>query len=1268
MGFEFSVACQNPKHDDYEMLSSNLLLMNVRMFAIVRRLFLSHLFLFLTSVFSSCPLHGDTGTSNAGRYLDIQAEYSDVIYFAFDEPSRIERYDLASQRWVSSVSVPGTIFSIAVGAQGVFIATGDKVYQVGLDGSNARLFHTVSKPLAYNLVLTESYLFIGNDSSNQNWGYLDVVRLDDENVIVRDAEPKAYGEIEGRSGSVHSFRMDDLVYSGSNDRLLVEDLILDAQPDGSLVVFSTFHDQIPDLDQFASFQHSVPRILTYHGEIFDTETGAIWGGFNQNLVAGEVISPELSLGVTRRYGGPWHLWLFNLNQGMVGSHFIEGGVDFIHMARDGSEAVVLFREDPSLVSGFSTEILNLSDLFGFESGNPPPLMGPGSVVFSYEGSVEAGGIIGYWSSYAPALYLYDRERRIHLPPVGLIGVPERVSYWERENAVLIGYENGLITSFDLESGLESVVVSIPSSILAICAGDEEFLVSYTTEIEGDFSGEYDRIPQLVSFNSDYMSTEIEIPDDDDLWPATIITWMPQIEAYFLGRQPDEASWRYDANGFTRVNYGAQLLLSSDETLVLSFRPNNVMTFPGFEFVFSPNRSGIAAWIGDNLIRDVSIASTGSTVLYRWDSSFENVTSKSLGYLRDEFFSGTDELIVLHGFVFTHYGADLEPIFESPLIEFPDELIPEPAVVSNGVTPGEVIATIPVPEGPFFEGSTISIDLGNYTASQYFRTEGGNIILEHAFNSDTPLYFGFTARIIYANGNSSKSYSSYLERELAGSGVIKDVEFNVGTSQILSQLTSIDTQIGYLRIDSSVLSDSSVSLTLSDNPGGFFSLGGRRLYLDHPISLPYAASYPIRVKAFYQNVEMGEFLIEIPFTEVEELSGDLQTVSFESGFFAGSNRYYSGPVVFEGDSLSLRNSHQVDEITGNETEFLYSESDFQNALSVYSADGGSFTPIFVDVAIENIASSSAYLFITANGTSGNLGPLFVPLVSANESNNNRFRRIFLPPELHDIYELYIECSERSFAIDDFAVRRWQGGEPPLIVLASGDVGSYTPTDEIAQTASALASAHLDVFRYGPRNSGISVSCLLTGDLVDGVDYTVDGWSPESGVIVFDSGQRRTSMSFQSQKLDSTALAGQLGMKLLSGNGYAIDSRTSTEVSIIIASTRYALWTATEHYLPDYASDYSPELQFLLDLENSPPPLIESVEIAGFPPGYGFSFTINREDRLFDVRVSSSINMTDWLIEDVPTKVVNGRGIITDELIFYIGENPSSKFWKVEVVTK
>ena len=68
--------------------------------------------------------------------LQDTAVYSDIAYFAFDAPNRIERFDFNTDAWLSALPMDEAPTALAVDDSGLYIAADTSLLKFSLTGTN----------------------------------------------------------------------------------------------------------------------------------------------------------------------------------------------------------------------------------------------------------------------------------------------------------------------------------------------------------------------------------------------------------------------------------------------------------------------------------------------------------------------------------------------------------------------------------------------------------------------------------------------------------------------------------------------------------------------------------------------------------------------------------------------------------------------------------------------------------------------------------------------------------------------------------------------------------------------------------------------------------------------------------------------------------------------------------------------------------------------------------------------------------------------------
>lgn len=95
-------------------------------------------------------------TSYCGTAFGNSAEHVGVAYFMFSSPPRIERYDMNSENWLTSIVFSDTPAAFTVDADGIYVAFKNRVSRFELDGSGETHLHNT--PSSIQSLLTFNYI------------------------------------------------------------------------------------------------------------------------------------------------------------------------------------------------------------------------------------------------------------------------------------------------------------------------------------------------------------------------------------------------------------------------------------------------------------------------------------------------------------------------------------------------------------------------------------------------------------------------------------------------------------------------------------------------------------------------------------------------------------------------------------------------------------------------------------------------------------------------------------------------------------------------------------------------------------------------------------------------------------------------------------------------------------------------------------------------------------------------------------------------------
>lgn len=76
---------------------------------------------------------------------------ANVVYFAFSNPARLERYDLQASKWLAPLPMDREITALAASSEFLYVAKGPEVYRYDLAGTSPTLLHTATADVRHIL-------------------------------------------------------------------------------------------------------------------------------------------------------------------------------------------------------------------------------------------------------------------------------------------------------------------------------------------------------------------------------------------------------------------------------------------------------------------------------------------------------------------------------------------------------------------------------------------------------------------------------------------------------------------------------------------------------------------------------------------------------------------------------------------------------------------------------------------------------------------------------------------------------------------------------------------------------------------------------------------------------------------------------------------------------------------------------------------------------------------------------------------------------------
>ncbi|HEY1108494.1 MAG TPA: immunoglobulin domain-containing protein, partial [Opitutaceae bacterium] len=90
------------------------------------------------------------------------ARSGNIVYFAFANPARVERFDIVNERWLSALPLPRAPSAFAVGPGGIYTAAGSIVYRYTLEGTGETILNSAFATNVVGLMLWRDFLLVSS--------------------------------------------------------------------------------------------------------------------------------------------------------------------------------------------------------------------------------------------------------------------------------------------------------------------------------------------------------------------------------------------------------------------------------------------------------------------------------------------------------------------------------------------------------------------------------------------------------------------------------------------------------------------------------------------------------------------------------------------------------------------------------------------------------------------------------------------------------------------------------------------------------------------------------------------------------------------------------------------------------------------------------------------------------------------------------------------------------------------------------------------------
>ncbi|MBK7896747.1 MAG: PKD domain-containing protein [Anaerolineaceae bacterium] len=586
----------------------------------------------------------------ATMWIDT-VRHNGVIYFLFNDPIKLERYDVTNELWLDPITFDALLeapTAVVVDESHIFVAFGQAVYRFNLDGTGQLHLHNTST--AVRDLFTNSLYLIINYSSGSS-GRL--ATLEKESGLFVDSASYTYDSLNGPSYSAELGKI-----FGRTSGISPSDIIYVAvNSDGTLgasAIDSPYHGSYPNATGTFLFPGD-GRVVDTAGIVYNTSDLSY-----SNSLAGAVndIGFYGDLPIVRRGGT---LIAFSNTLLQTGSYTPTDHTP-AKIYVEGDTILSFYFEETRGVAVTAIDVALLSPDVPGEAVDPNGLK-------YVANSVALGNdeIIYILSKSQLSIFRWSVATRSYLETIPLAAAPTYMAYSPVTNRIYLAYASGEMTQIKLDDSFAEVpFANLPGGPLGLAtAGEYVFAVDASGSWESHYTFHPDGT-QISAVDWNYRSNEY-------FWSEA------NRKMYFFreGVSPNDLLWENIApDGTIGTKLDSPYHSSDGIVYPINVAPDGSKVILGsgrmydaISLVYStslPNTIKDAAWISSTLytLQDIGV----DIQVQRWGPTYGlEAVSTTPGeaiqlYAVDE---GLLAIINFYGLPrFILYDADFNVLFES----------------------------------------------------------------------------------------------------------------------------------------------------------------------------------------------------------------------------------------------------------------------------------------------------------------------------------------------------------------------------------------------------------------------------------------------------------------------------------------------------------------------------------------------------------------------------------------------------------------------------
>jgi len=1187
-------------------------------------------------------------------------EHKGIVYFFMQYPSRIERYDLQKDQWLSPIPSPASITTFTVSDAGIYIATTNRLFWVSFDGMQQREVCSFESALIDFLVPLKGYLLIGLFSSSGT----ELLTMD------CDSEESIHSAFLNVGKQYSASRPHFLLFTGSstwNQHFVTVAHIADGGILDQIrtISITKYQDRIW-IDPEEKF------FLTDSGHLFSMPKAGSLSEWEPELLGtiGESLDHAAFLPDGRILGAVGQdLTLFGTDYLPHGRLTLPDRILSIQVV--STNRCVVFYPSKENLQGIEVKWVDLDEI--------PPLR-PSLVSYPKEGQIDEAyvtrnNLLILWNKEAQIFYRYDLRNRTMLPPIPLLGIPQTVLYSRVKDRFYLVYPYGQITQLDPNGeNLEKPFVNTYGPGGYYVAVGDQLLVE-----EGNH-------PQRMLVIFDAEGRRHPIPEKS-IWVISknILAVEEMNRVFFIGRdgvlhsleilEGQTVQERIGTDNVTLPHCPtfALPIYGSTNTPVIITQLGEVFDQETLNLLRKVSSSIDVAWWGDFGY----ILCNYNNRIERWDVVFQNLQlSRDLQEHQEQplrLFSWEDGLVLISkkesysskSYFITYFDPDLRIQYHQSLpltvsdftLEFSGLSIPENA--TPGTRVGKLIA-----KGPY-EGATHQFTLLG-EAAKVFQLDGDTLVVKQPLDYETTPEFPLEVQIVDSFGFTTQKTIKIPVQDVnePPTNLVLQPSFTLLTAPPGTILSTVHVE------DPEPYDTSTISLGQAHQPVEVFD---HLLALQKPLSAVAPTgtlSFPIVAKDSADHQIQRQVSLQI-LTVESNIGETLLTFSVpekvrtnvwqEGGYTVQAE---SGPVVL------VPSQAESDGTAGS--GFLYPQNP-KAGLVLRRASWESFRVLSLQLrALQPGRITKVRLEGVQPDRTVHL-EVFLQGIPREAQGIPRFRTVFLPDDFSNLTELVIRG--RDIAVDNIQCVTPKDLTVPVVRLLPLDpVGIQLPQwqDPILPD---MCGPRVRIVRFGDLSQPLTCLLDLQGTAEYAQDYFIENLQP-GNTIRFQPGQAVLDVTIRLLRPRSTSQKKTILIRLLPDSSYQLSIVHGALLTLYQDS--FQGWVAKRWGLaslaePIGAPDADPDrngfsnfAEYALGMIPTDPSSLQRPWLK-IEPDRSVSLFLPRARWLpkgFQFEVFSSENLQDWIPIFQSPAVTNGSE--TQDLLRYsMGLAEGKKFYRIVI---